>query len=132
MAKALCLSVGVVVVVLCYLGGLPTAGGALLFSGVVVGVAAALRSGVLSTSWLQSVPSNSLRSAANLELAKALVCGGLVVDALLGARSFIYLVPSRSAVLLHTVLAIVIVVGLVLGSGAFLARWYAAWLMALR
>jgi hypothetical protein len=75
---AVCVAVGIIV--LSYAMGFPNVGAVLILSGLYVAVLTFLRSGVFSTSWLGRHTSSSVKHAARLELAKAMVCAGIGLD----------------------------------------------------
>jgi hypothetical protein len=77
-ALIVCNAIGVPL--LFYAVGSPTLGGALLLSSVLVFAVLVVKSGALATSWLGRHTITSIREAARLELAKAMICGALAVD----------------------------------------------------
>jgi hypothetical protein len=113
-----------------YASGHPTVGGALLLSSVVVFAIAVIQSGALATTWLARKSGVTLANATRYELAKAMICAGLAVDALSGGirlmqRFRLYDEPSMMVVLTAAGL-------LTIGSGLFLTRWFAGFLSTLR
>jgi hypothetical protein len=129
--QALFVAGALTVPVLLYAAGFPTLGGVLLLSSVLVFVVAVIRFGALSTSWLRRETPKTIRSAARFELAKALVCAGLAVDALFGGAR-----AMQSYRLIHhdvTVTLLLTVTGLLaIGAGLFLTRWFAGYLLSKR
>jgi hypothetical protein len=121
------LSVGgaVALPVLFYLAGYPSLGAVLMLSGVLVLVVAIVGSGALSPCWRQRESSRTIGSATRYELAKALVCAGLAVNAVIAIRR----IPSPH----FTIFVILIVAGLlVIVAGLFLTRWFAGYLLSKR
>jgi hypothetical protein len=92
---------------------------------------AVIRFGALSTSWLRRETPKTISSAARFELAKALVCAGLAVDALFGGaqamQSYRLINHDVTVTLLLTVTGL-----LAIGAGLFLTRWFAGYLLSKR
>jgi hypothetical protein len=124
---AVCLAIGLIV--LSYAVGFPNVGAVLILSGLYVAVWMFLRSGVFSTSWLERHTSSSVKHAARLEFAKAMICAGIGIDgilALLWGRGYIPRNDLTNVVLITWLMLTVV------GIGLFLTRWFAAYLMTRR
>jgi hypothetical protein len=124
---AVCVAIGLIV--LLYAVGFPNVGAVLILSGLYVAVLAFLRSGAFSTSWLQHHTSSSVKHAARVELAKAMICAGIGIDgieALLLGRRY---VPNND---LTNIVLITWLMLTVVGIGLFLVRWFAAYLLTKR
>lgn len=111
----------VVVAIAMYVLGLPNVGASLMLSGVLLFVIAYVKSGALSTSWLQTKDSISIIRATNLELAKAFICAAVgtdfVVAMLLGIRYGV--IPET---LIQAALLVALGLVLAIGTGLFLLR----------
>jgi hypothetical protein len=105
-----------------YVLGLPNVGAGLMLSGLLLFVIAYVKSGALSTSWLQTKDSISIIRATNLELAKAFVCAAvgtdIVVAMLIGIRYGV--IPET---LIQAALLVALGVILAIGTGLFLLRF---------
>lgn len=112
----------VVVAIAMYVLGLPNVGAGLMLSGLLLFVIAYVKSGALSTSWLQTKDSISIIRATNLELAKAFVCAAvgtdIVVAMLIGIRYGV--IPET---LIQAALLVALGVILAIGTGLFLLRF---------
>ena len=104
-------------------------GGVLLLSSVLVFAVAAVKSGVLATSWLGRHTITLIREAARFEFAKAMVCGALAVDTLFGGvhavRRYRLWGDEVTVIVVLTVAAL-----FAIGAGLFLTRWFAGHLMS--
>jgi hypothetical protein len=114
-----------------YASGFPTAGGALLLSSVLVFAVAVVRSGALATYWLAGETRTTIENATRLELAKALICAALAVDAFFGGAR----VLDRYRLWHHEVSMTVLLTAsglLAIAAGLFLTRWFAGYLFTRR
>jgi hypothetical protein len=112
-----------------YAAGLPTLGGVLLLSSVLVFVVVVVKSGALATTWLRRHTITSIRRAARFEFVKAMICAALAVDTLFGGAHIVdrYRLWQDDI----TVVVLVTVAGVfTIGAGLFLTRWFAAHLMS--
>jgi hypothetical protein len=105
----------------------PTLGAALLLSGVLVFAIAFVRSGALATSWLAGETRGTIGNATRYELAKALTCAALAVDALFGGMRVLYRYRLWADGV--TVTLVLTATGLLaIGAGLFVTRWFAGYL----
>jgi hypothetical protein len=114
-----------------YTAGLPTLGGAFLLSSVLIFAIRVSRSRVLAASWLAEVNPRVISDATRLELAKALTCAALAVDALAsGFRVIDRFFAGPRALSVSLVLT---TAGLfAIGACLFLTRWFAGYLLSRR
>jgi len=129
--RVVILGLAVTTIPFVYAMGLPDVGGALFLSGLAGLIVKYARSGALSTSWLAPLNLVSIRRSANLELAKAFLCAGIGVD---GVRVWVHFanrlpIPNTD-VQVAVIIAFLLVT--VIGTGLFLVRWFAAYLIVKR
>jgi hypothetical protein len=134
-SRAICgtLFVGVAVAVplTLYASGLPTVGGAFLLSSVMVFAIAVMKSGVLSTAWLAAETRGTIGNATWYELAKAMTCAALAIDALFGGVHLLV----RYHLWHHHISWMVILTAaglMAIAAGLFLTRWFAGYLLTRR
>ena len=112
----------VVVAIAMYVLGLPNVGAGLLLSGVLLLVVAYVKSGALSTSWLQAGDSISIIRATHFELAKAFICAAVGTDFVVAM-----LLGIRYGVIPETLIqaALLVALGLIflIGTGLYLLRF---------
>jgi hypothetical protein len=110
---------------------LPTVGGALLLSSVMIFAIAVMKSGALSTAWLAGETRGTIEKATWYELAKALICAALAIDAFFGG---VHLADRYRLWYQHiSWMVILTVAGLMaLAAGLFLTRWFAGYLFTRR
>jgi hypothetical protein len=124
-------SVAVVLPLTFYASGLPTVGGALLLSSVMVFAIAVMKSGALSTAWLVGETRGTIENATWYELAKALICAALAIDALFGGAHLV----DRYRLWHHHISWMVILTSaglMAIAAGLFLTRWFAGYLFTRR
>jgi hypothetical protein len=127
---AICAAVGLIV--LAFALGFPNVGGVLILSTLYVVVWTLLKSGALSTSWLQRLSPSSLKNASRIEFAKAMICAGIGVD---GLAAMLIVWRYRMIGQNEDLRDIILLTWLLLwiaGIGLFLVRSYAAYLLARR
>jgi hypothetical protein len=129
--QALFVAGAIALPVLFHIAGYPTLSAVLMLSSVLVFVAAVVRSGALSPSWLQWESPRTIKHASRRELSCAFLCAGLAVDALFGGvRAMSHVSYGRHDILLIVVLTVAAL--LVIGAGLFLTRWFAGYLLSKR
>jgi hypothetical protein len=127
---AACAAVGLIV--LAFATGFPNVGGVLILSTLYVMVWSLLKSGALSTSWLQHLSPSSLKNASLIEFAKAMICAGLGVDGLAAMlMGWKYRMIGQNEDLRDIILLTWLLLWFA-GIGLFLVRSFAAYLFARR
>jgi len=127
---ALFAGVAIALPLFCYATGFRAVGGALLLSSLLVFTLAVIRSGALATSWLTQQTRLTIENATRYELAKAMICAGLAVDALSGGIR----VLRRFVLYDYFSMTVVLTAAGLLGvaAGLYLTRWFAGYLVTLR
>ena len=128
-ARLFVLTLGVGLVFLLYALGFPKVGAVCILAGLYVIVFSLLRSGVFSTTWLERHTPLSARRAMRLELAKALICAGVGIDAF----AVLLLDPQYDFDFgLTDILILTWVLLVVVGISLFVVRAFAAYLVSIR
>ena len=130
--RAVVVAVAFAVIAFIYWMGLPDVSGALILSGLLVLLAFYFRSGALAPVYLQPRHFRTLRNSARWEFSKAMLCAGLGLDIV----RLIIIADDRLFILNYSIVTRAAVFALVavwlLGTGAFLARSFAAYILSLR
>ena len=129
--KVLGLCLTVVGITLLYRLGFADFGGVMILSAIIVSVIALVRSGALSAAWLLSQSPQTIRNAARMEFAKAMICAGIGIDAFRALAAGVRQGALPAGVVTAAIVLCVAVLS-AMGTGLFLTRAFAAYLFVKR